>query len=38
VPEKCCTRTVIYNDEDDNDIDADAASKNSESLSVHDDY
>jgi hypothetical protein len=29
VPEKCSVRRVIYNDEDDNDIDADAASENS---------
>lgn len=38
VPEKCSVRRVIYNNDDDNDIDADAASENSESLSVHDDY
>jgi len=38
VPEKCSVRRAIYNDGDDDDIDADAASENSESLSVHDDY
>jgi len=38
LPEKCSVRRVIYNDEDDDDIDADAASEYSESLSVHDDY
>jgi len=39
VSEICSVIRVIYNDEDDDDyIDADAASENSESLSVHDDY